>query len=393
MTSITLIPELLQKILSYHKENPKIIFKCALVSKSWCDTAIPFLWKKPFRFCYSTFHYKIVRVYLQFLPKKFLDELDFNQIITSDNPAYNYLSFLQELAYLTLYESLLNLLKKQRSYKTLSTSEKVQDDQLCPSFHPSKQFMINKMLPILNELCNLFIKNGTKILNFNLSALYINCSCKCKTSRNISSMEIKKPQSHQNISQWVTLINSQRYLQKLKLEMFYSKYSSMIALAIPSQYHSLKEVELTYSMLGQPSKLEKITLNLIDFFKYPKIIPFICLNCSQLKVLEIVLVEETFEKLVSILENCQLLEEVSIWEKFDWIGHEFYDYHDSYFGNYMNPNLVIKKISNHLPRNLKKLHFSQLFNFTFEDIQYLIQNAPNTLQDLKFYAIVNDKND
>ncbi|CAG8452039.1 9824_t:CDS:2 [Funneliformis caledonium] len=271
-----------------------------------------------------------------------------------------------------------------------------------------------------------------------------------KTSRNISSMEIKKPQSHQNISQWVTLINSQRYLQKLKLEMFYSKYSSMIALAIPSQYHSLKEVELAYckfyqaslldelsscpnlisliikdcsfvekskiinhfvslkslyisksqlpqeyflAMLGQPSKLEKITLNLIDFFKYPKIIPFICLNCSQLKVLEIVLVEETFEKLVSILENCQLLEEVSIWEKFDWIGHEFYDYHDSYFGNYMNPNLVIKKISNHLPRNLKKLHFSQLFNFTFEDIQYFIQNAPNTLQDLKFYAIVNDKND
>jgi len=32
-------------------------------------------------------------------------------------------------------------------------------------------------------------------------------------------------------------------------------------------------------------------------------------------------------------------------------------------------------------------------NFPLKEIQYFIQNAPNTLQDLKFYAIVNDKND
>src|SRR6266540_6374885 len=93
------------------------------------------------------------------------------------------------------------------------------------------------------------------------------------------------------------------------------------------------------------------------------------------------------------MENFKSLEEVSIWEKFDWICHEFYDHLGSYVGNYMDPNLVMIKISNRLPKNLRKFHFPQIFNFTLKEIQYFIQNAPNTLQDLKFYAIVNDKND
>jgi len=487
ITTITFIPELLQKILSYHKENPKIIFKCALVSKSWCDTAIPFLWKKPFRFCYSTFQYKIVKVYIQFLSEEFLNEYDLN-LENSRPPSYNYLSFLQELVYLTLYESLINLLKKQRSYKPLPNTEKDQDDQFCPSFHPSRPFMIKKVLPIMNELCNLFVRNGTKILFFNLSAPYVDCNCKwlplnnyvgfsfqslsliqtficdnngydfneillelSKVSKNILTMEIKKPQSYQNLSRWINLINSQKSLQRLKLENFFNQHSSLIASAIPSQYNSLKEVELVdckffqtnlldelsycpnlislkikdctfieksviimkgfsslktffisksllpqesfLSIIGQPSKLLRITLNLIDFFKYPKILPFVGLNCFQLKILDILLVEETFERIIPIMENCKSLEEVSIWEKFDWIGHEFYDHLGSYVGNYMDPNLVMIKISNRLPKNLRKFHFPQIFNFTLKEIQYFIQNAPNTLQDLKFYAIVNDKND
>ena len=117
------IPELLENIISYHKEDPKTLFKCALVSKSWCDTVIPFLWKNPFRFCYSTSQHKIIKVYLKLLSKEFLNKFDLNQIICLNPlPSYNYLSFLQELVYITLYESLINLLKKELSYKTISAS-------------------------------------------------------------------------------------------------------------------------------------------------------------------------------------------------------------------------------------------------------------------------------
>ncbi|RIA87426.1 hypothetical protein C1645_287575 [Glomus cerebriforme] len=520
MNTTIFIPELLENIISYHKEDPKILFKCALVSKRWCDTTIPFLWKNPFRFCYSTSQHKIIRVYLLFFSKEFLNEFDLNQIICSKNsypPSYNYLSFLQELVYLTLYESLINLLKKELSYKTLSASSNKKE---CSIFHPSEQFMKNKVLPIMNELCRLIMKNGTRINHFNLSAPPVTCNCKwlplnyitipslpqsskslsslksfiCDNngynfnniitelsnySKNIKTIEIKKPQTDQNISRWINLINSQNRLQKLKLELFYNQDSSKIALSIPSQYNSLREVELVdckfyqtilldelskcsnlislkikdcsfsttiinnynyninninddidpicsyflddiepfpiinyfkslkslyisksqlsqeyfLSFVGQTSNLERITLMLIDFFKYPKIIPFIYLNCFQLKILEIVLVEETFEKIIPIIENCKLLEEISIVEKYDWIGHEFFDYHDSYIDNFMNPNQVIKIISTILPKNLKKFHFPQIFNFSLEAIQIFIQNSPITLQDLRFYAIINDKND
>jgi hypothetical protein len=530
MTITIFIPELLENIISYHKDNPKTLFKCSLVSKSWCNIVIPFLWKNPFRFCYSTSQHKIIKVYLQFLSKEFLNEFDLNdlnQIIQINNlkpPSYNYLSFLQEFVYITLYESLINLLKKELSYKVLSYS----NDKNCSIFHPSKNFMINKVLPIMNEFIKLLMKNNTRIFHFNLSAPSVTCNCKwlpsnyiilpppshqnsssssssslllsslqsfiCDNnghdfnniimelnnySNNILNLEIKKPQNDQNISYWINLINSQKNLQKLKLELFYNHDSYKIALSIPSQYHSLKEVELVdckffqtilldelskcsnlislkikdcsfsnnnnnnyyfnnnnnsegdksptcnldyiefssssfniinnfkslkslyisksqlsqkyfLSFIGHESKLEKITLNLIDFFKYPDIIPYISFNCFHLKILDIVLVEETFGKIIPIIENCKLLEEISIWEKYDWIGHEFYDYYDN---NFLNPNQVIKIISNILPKNLKKFHFPQIFNFSYEGIKYFIQNSPFTLCDLRFYVIVNDTND
>ncbi|CAB4396423.1 unnamed protein product [Rhizophagus irregularis] len=560
MTITIFIPELLENIISYHKENPKTLFKCSLVSKSWCNIVIPFLWKNPFRFCYSTSQHKIIKVYLQFLSKEFLKEHDLNdlkeifQINNLKPPTYNYLSFLQELIYITLYDSLINLLKKELSYKVLSHS----NEKDCSIFHPSKNFMLGKVLPIINELIKLLMKNGTRIFHFNLSAPSVTCNCKwlpsnyiilpsqqqqqqvlqqhqqqvlqqqqllllqqqqqqqkhhqyfqpmlfsslqsfiCDNnghdfnhiimelsnySKNILNLEIKKPQNDQNISHWINLINSQKNLQKLKLELFYNHDSYKIALSIPSQYHTLKEVELVdckftqtilldelskcsnlislkikdcsflnnnynninnnninrndrgdksptssyspsyfldyiehssyiinnfkslkslyisksqlsqkyfLSFIGQDSKLEKITLSLIDFFKYPDIIPFISFNCFQLKILEIVLVEETFEKIIPIIENCKLLEEISIWEKYDWIGHEFYDYHDN---NFLNPNQVIKTISSILPKNLKKFHFPQIFNFSYEGIKFFIQNSPITLSDLRFYIIIDDKND
>lgn len=545
MTITIFIPELLENIISYHKENPKTLFKCSLVSKGWCNIVIPYLWKNPFRFCYSTSQHKIIKVYLQFLSKEFLKEHDLNdlkEIIQINNlkpPSYNYLSFLQEFIYITLYDSLINLLKKELSYKALSYS----NEKDCSIFHPSKNFMLGKVLPIMNELIKLLMKNGTRIFHFNLSAPSVTCNCKwlpsnyiilpsqqqqqqvlqqqqqqqkqcqhqqpmlfsslqsfiCDNnghdfnhiimelsnhSKNILNLEIKKPQNDQNISHWINLINSQKNLQKLKLELFYNHDSYKIALSIPSQYHSLKEVELVdckfsqtilldelskclnlislkikdcsfsnnnyylnnnnhninrtdrgdisptsscspsyfldyiehssyiinnfkslkslyisksqlsqkyfLSFIGQDSKLEKITLSLIDFFKYPEIIPFISFNCFQLKILEIVLVEETFEKIIPIIENCKLLEEISIWEKYDWIGHEFFDYHND---NFLTPNQVIKIISNILPKNLKKFHFPQIFNFSYEGIKYFIQNSPFTLSDLRFYVIINDKND
>ncbi|CAG8642161.1 1443_t:CDS:2 [Rhizophagus irregularis] len=421
---------------------------------------------------------------------EFLKEHDLNdlkeifQINNLKPPTYNYLSFLQELIYITLYDSLINLLKKELSYKVLSHS----NEKDCSIFHPSKKFMLGKVLPIINELIKLLMKNGTRIFHFNLSApshhqyfqpmLFSSLqSFICDNnghdfnhiimelsnySKNILNLEIKKPQNDQNISHWINLINSQKNLQKLKLELFYNHDSYKIALSIPSQYHTLKEVELVdckftqtilldelskcsnlislkikdcdksptssyspsyfldyiehssyiinnfkslkslyisksqlsqkyfLSFIGQDSKLEKITLSLIDFFKYPDIIPFISFNCFQLKILEIVLVEETFEKIIPIIENCKLLEEISIWEKYDWIGHEFYDYHDN---NFLNPNQVIKTISSILPKNLKKFHFPQIFNFSYEGIKFFIQNSPITLSDLRFYIIIDDKND
>ncbi|GBC01458.1 hypothetical protein RclHR1_00420020 [Rhizophagus clarus] len=519
MTNTIFIPELLENIISYHKENPKTLFKCSLVSKSWCNIVIPFLWKNPFRFCYSTSQHKIIKVYLQFLSKEFLNKFDLNdhlnQIIPINPPSYNYLSFLQQLDYIILYDSLINLLKKELSYKTISYS----NEKECSIFHPSKNFMLGKVLPIMNELINLLMKNDTRIFHFNLSAPSVTCNCNwlplnyiflppfqqqsdhhyhllsslqtfiCDNnghdfnniimelsnySKNILNIEIKKPQNESNISHWINLINSQKKLQKLKLELFYNQDSYKIALSIPSQYHSLNHVELVdckfsypilldelskcsnlislkikdcsfsnnyyfdddnnynesdktftsyyldcieqhsfninnfkslkslyisksqlsqkyfLSFIEQDSKLEKITLSLIDFFKYPNIIPFISINCFQLKILEIVLVEETFHLIIPIIEHCKLLEEISIWEKYDWIGHEFFDYNDE---NILNPNQVIKTISNNLPKNLKKFHFPQIFNFSFEGIKYFIQNSPNTLCDLRFYVIINDKND
>src|SRR6266540_6282214 len=182
MTSkITMIPEILEIIFSYLYYPvfyPKSLLSCALVSRSWSNYALSFLWYQPFvydkRENIQMKQIQQFRTLISFLPNQLLKQVELeNHLNESIKFNYcDYLSFIKELHYLKLYEACLEFCKNEMTLK----GDEIQE---CGSNHPSKPFLQNKILPILNELYNLIIlKYDARIKTFAFSIpIKGNCFC------------------------------------------------------------------------------------------------------------------------------------------------------------------------------------------------------------------------
>jgi len=114
------------------------------------------------------------RTLISFLPNQLLKQVELeNHLNESIKFNYcDYLSFIKELHYLKLYEACLEFCKNEMTLK----GDEIQE---CGSNHPSKPFLQNKILPILNELYNLIIlKYDARIKTFAFSIpIKGNCFC------------------------------------------------------------------------------------------------------------------------------------------------------------------------------------------------------------------------
>jgi hypothetical protein len=224
MIFISEILEMIFSYLYYPIFYPKYLLSCALVSKSWCNNALPFLWSKPFiyndinnddkekKLYNNNNHIKQVqqfRIFLSFLPDQLLNQIGLKKYsLIKIN--YNYLSFIEEFYYLKLYEACLEFWKDINNgidnridnridmndgidsgiymndgidMNDINMNYYYQECTLCTLCnsnpfinHPSKYFLQTKILPIIIELFNLIILNS-KIKYFEFSIPKKKCFC------------------------------------------------------------------------------------------------------------------------------------------------------------------------------------------------------------------------
>ncbi|CAB5387798.1 unnamed protein product [Rhizophagus irregularis] len=130
------------------KKDKKSLYSCLLVNRTWCETAIPILWKNPFIRDDSPKIISLFNVIISHLSKESRDILKdqgINNLITEktyQKPLFNYIFFWKylELSYL-------------ESVIISSTSKKVEE---------------SKLSIIKNEILKVFINRNTKLIHLSL---------------------------------------------------------------------------------------------------------------------------------------------------------------------------------------------------------------------------------
>ncbi|GBB90244.1 hypothetical protein RclHR1_17120003 [Rhizophagus clarus] len=326
------IPEILEMIFSYLYYPvfyPKVLLSCALVSKSWSNIALSFLWSKPFVYHdEENLHIKQVqqfRIFLSFLPDQLLSQVGLKNYSSNKrrNLNYNYLSFIKELYYLKLYEACLEFWKDEinmnndMDYKIMEKyHQEISECTLCTlctnsnsSYHPSKYFLKTKILPIIIELFNLILlKYDAKLKYFEFSLPKGKCFCDFiplnyfTISSNLSFDTFSALQSFKCNGRYnfpykklfLELINYSKNIKEIKLENFdfLDENLDCIKKLIVSQKR-LRNLELDFLIKQDFSDLFvslKGNSNLhyvkISYCLFTKILPIkILSSCNNLKEL------------------------------------------------------------------------------------------------------------
>ncbi|CAB4443200.1 unnamed protein product [Rhizophagus irregularis] len=91
--------DILFLIIEELRDNPKFLFSCLMVNRVWCETAIPILWRNPWRYSINYYNknslYYILTSYLSNDIKEFFTKKKFN--IPGQSLAFDYLSFCRSI--------------------------------------------------------------------------------------------------------------------------------------------------------------------------------------------------------------------------------------------------------------------------------------------------------
>ncbi|CAI2166563.1 3555_t:CDS:1 [Funneliformis geosporum] len=165
-------------------------------------------------------------------------------------------------------------------------------------------------------------------------------------------------------------------------------------------FESLKSFKIVKSKLPKEifdyifspnSNLEQIIIKEMDLLNnYPNIIPSICLNCHQLKILKMGFTEKTFEKLLEILKYCINLQELIIYDELCEI-EDMYTFNLTDI-NHLSTGEVFKRLGKLISRNLKKLHFSSFYHcFEYDFKEFLISCKINGCLEYLSINVCGDK--
>src|SRR5947207_14488274 len=91
------LPELLNEIMLYFRNDFKTLHSCVLVNRLWCRLAIPLLWEDPFSINFPK-NRNFIEIYLHYLnddSKTKLNEYGISNDLFPPNTLFNYPSFIQ----------------------------------------------------------------------------------------------------------------------------------------------------------------------------------------------------------------------------------------------------------------------------------------------------------
>ncbi|CAB4475476.1 uncharacterized protein OCT59_018373 [Rhizophagus irregularis] len=140
--------ECLRYILSFIEDDDiQTLHSILLLNRTWCKNTVPILWKKPFTLSQSREQLsleKIIPIYLSYLPDDFLDIPEMQNIkrcVYKRSTIFNYASYLKELDYKKLYETISEWVSVNKIFET--KSEDIDIDLARLSFKESEVFIEN----------------------------------------------------------------------------------------------------------------------------------------------------------------------------------------------------------------------------------------------------------
>ncbi|KAG9300681.1 hypothetical protein G9A89_023479 [Geosiphon pyriformis] len=151
-----LTPDCLSEIFGYLIDNKQALHSCILVNRTWCEIAIPTLWRQPFRLLYSCDSHKksieesrqiratkLLHTYLSYLTAEQISDLVDNQIIITPKPnlpktsfAFSYVNYLRCLDLVDIHAAVRDSIEYNRRIQQLIEDENlsVADSEISPLF-------------------------------------------------------------------------------------------------------------------------------------------------------------------------------------------------------------------------------------------------------------------
>ncbi|RIA86604.1 hypothetical protein C1645_779297, partial [Glomus cerebriforme] len=197
------------------QDDKKTLYSCLLVNKTWCEVAVPILWKNPWKNPWKYIshekeksHFNIITSHLSDETRNNLRKQGINLSTIQKKPLFNYISFCRYL----------NLFCFERIISTIKNIEK------------------SKISIISNEILKLFINRNAR-----LTFLYIPRQCNYQIhlipgAENCLS-ELKFLQCDANIKQHILkgLVRISKSIKKLEFDNLQSNNNSGLVKLIEAQ--------------------------------------------------------------------------------------------------------------------------------------------------------------
>ncbi|GBC04712.1 hypothetical protein RclHR1_05820004 [Rhizophagus clarus] len=358
------LPELINEIIQYFKNDFSTLHSCILVNRLWCRMAIPLLWEDPFS--NPSKNNRFLEIYLYDLneeDKTKLTEYGINNNIFPTITLFNYPSFIKSLNTYEIGHSIEKWVASIRNVKIspLHTS-------------PTYDQFLNFTRLIYEILFKIFIENGTNLNTFEVEIItfsdhgYLNV---------IFELILKNPNFVSNIKN----LKLKRISNVIKLHPFlkflYSNCTTISSLyfRFPSNDDNLLIENYLSKIINSQQNLKKISFERNYFPLYHSLLSLKDFNCAntlrtivfiKINFKNIIILKEVFEQL-NVLESVHIL-----------------------YCRSLNSDFVQQIINITKPFKLKSLFMDEILQIE-SSLQYLLQKSGDYLENFGFGPFTNNE--
>ncbi|RIA87825.1 hypothetical protein C1645_827250 [Glomus cerebriforme] len=357
------LPELLNNIIQYFRNDFSTLRSCILVNRLWCRLTIPLLWKNPFSLLIpKNYHYIEIFLYnLSEEDKTQFNEIGINKNIFPTNTLFNYPSFIKCLK---ITEVVYSIKRRVETFKTSALQEQEKSSSHSTRIIDQNFVQIKKLF--FKSLFKIFIENKANLHTFEVE-MFIRDDY-------IDAFELisQNPKFICNIRNLKLIGNLSRNYHFLK---FLYNCNSISSLHFHFSYIHSNNYMLIENNL---SKLIKSQHNLKTILLNENILPLNDLllslknsNCSN-TLRTIIFYHDKLKPTVNLKE---VFEQLNVLESVHFLGCD------------LNHDFIQQIINITKPFKLKSLFMNEILQI--ESLQLLLQKSGDYLENFGFDYLTN----
>ncbi|PKC70175.1 hypothetical protein RhiirA1_532897 [Rhizophagus irregularis] len=366
------LPELINEILPYLRNDYKTLYSCILVNRLWCRLAIPLLWEDPFSKKFPK-NYRFIEIYLHYLNDNDKAKLNEYGIITDSFPTntlFNYPSFIKCLK---IHEICLSIKLWNENISFLTIKEQPGNFRKLTKDYNQDMTLARFIFLLLTKI---FIEYEANLHTFEFKVLntYWNKDIN-DYIKSTFEIILQNPNFISNIKNLKFLSDglANNLLVFIFLKCIYSNCNSISSLYIHALEDNNADEDLS-KLINSQQNLQKIYFDNSDYYYLKSLKNSNCLNTLRIIIfhniylynLEVNLFSEVFEQL-NVLESVHIL--------------------------YCYPldSTIIQLFNLTKPFKLKSLLMDQRSILQIEPLKLLLQKSGDYLENIGFETSMNNE--